>query len=159
DSVKTGKYADFFRITRPKTPEEMALFQDLINDGYDQFLQLVAAGRNKTKAAVNEIAQGRVWSGLDAEKIGLVDEFGDLGKAISYASQNAQLRTDWRLKEVHEEKSLLETLTEMLGGGKKPVARQDPVSGLLREIGEDLQTLRFLNDPTGVYALMPATLR
>jgi len=159
DSVKTTKYADFFHITRPKTTEEMALFQDLINDGYDKFIELVAAGRNKTKEAVNEIAQGRVWSGRDAEKLGLVDEFGGLGKAIAYSAQRANLGTDWSLKELPGEKSFLETISEMLGGGKKPLARTDPVTSLLREIGEDLQTLRSLNDPAGVYALMPESIR
>jgi protease-4 len=159
DSVKTAKYADFFRITRPKTPEEMALFQDLINDGYDKFLQLVATGRNKTKEAVNEIAQGRVWSGRDAEKVGLVDEFGGLGKAIAYAAKKANLGENWSVKELPQESSFIETLSEMLGGGKKPVAHTDPVTTLLGEVGEDLRTMRALNDPAGVYALMPETLR
>lgn len=159
DSVKTAKYADVFRISRPKTPDEMALFQDLINDGYDQFLQLVAAGRGKTKEAVNEVAQGRVWSGLDAEKIGLVDEFGGLGKAIAYAAQRAKLGADWSVKELPEEKGLLKEVLDMLGAEKKPVARTDPLTGALREAVEDLETLRSLNDPAGVYALMPENLR
>ena len=159
DSVKTGKYADVMRITRPKTPEEMALFQDVINDGYEKFLQLVARGRNKTREAVHEIAQGRVWSGRDAEKIGLIDEFGGLDKAIAYAAQRANLGTDWSVMELPEEKGLLEQVSEMLGGEKKPVARVDPISSLLREVGEDLQTARSLNDPAGVYALTPEILR
>jgi protease-4 len=159
DSVKTAKYADFFRVTRPKTPEEMALFQDLINDGYDKFLQLVAAGRNKTKAAVHEIAQGRVWSGRDAEKVGLVDEFGGLGKAIAYAAQKAKLGTDWSVLELPEESGLMESVLEMFGSGKKPVAHADPITALLGEVGEDLRALRSLNDPTGVYAAMPETIR
>jgi protease-4 len=159
DSVKTSKYADFFRITRPKTPEEMALFQDLINDGYDKFLQLVAAGRNKTKAAVNEIAQGRVWAGRDADKVGLVDDFGGLGKAIAFAAKKANLGEKWSVKEVPEESGMLEAIVQMLGGGKKPVAHTDPVTTLLGEVGEDLRTLRTLNDPAGVYAVMPETIR
>jgi protease IV len=159
DSVKTGKYADVLKITRPKTPEEMALFQGVIDDGYEKFLQLVAKGRNKTKDAVHEIAQGRVWSGRDAEKLGLIDEFGGLAKAIAYAAQRANLGTDWSVMELPEEKGLLEQVSEMLGGDKKPVARVDPISSLLREVGEDLQTLRSLNDPAGVYALIPEMFR
>jgi protease-4 len=158
DSVKTSKYAGALRITHPKSEEEMALFQDVINDGYEQFLQLVAAGRNKTRDAVHEIAQGRVWSGRDAVKLGLVDEFGGLDKAIAYAAQTAKLGTDWTVKELPEQKGLLETVTEMLGG-KKPLARQDLFTRLLREVGEDVATLRTLNDPAGVYAVMPETLR
>ena len=159
DSVKTGKYADVMRITRPKTPEEMALFQGLINDGYEKFLQLVAKGRNKTRDAVHEIAQGRVWSGRDAEKIGLIDEFGGLEKAIAYAAERAKLGTDWSVMELPKEKSFLEQISEILGGEKKPVARVDPVTRLLREVSEDLQTARALNDPAGVYALTPEIFR
>jgi len=159
DSVKTSKYADVLKISRPKTPEEMALFQDLINDGYEKFVQLVAAGRNKTKEAVLEIAQGRVWSGRDAEKIGLVDELAGLEKAIAYAAQRANLGTDWSVMELPEEKGLLQQVSEMLGGEKKPVARVDPISSLLREVGEDLQTVRSLNDPAGIYALTPELFR
>lgn len=159
DSVKTGKYADVMRITRPKTPEEMALFQGLINDGYEKFLQLVAKGRNKTRDAVHEIAQGRVWSGRDAEKIGLIDEIGGLEKAIAYAAERAKLGTDWSVMELPKEKSFLERVSEILGGEKKPVARVDPVTSLLREVGEDLQTVRALNDPAGVYALTPEIIR
>jgi protease IV len=159
DSVKTAKYADAFRITRPKTAEEMAIFQDIINTGYDEFIELVAAGRNKTKEAVHEIAQGRVWAGQDAEKLGLVDEFGGLNKAIAYAAQRANLGSDWSVKEFPEEKGLLESLSEMLGGGKKPLAKEGPISILLREVAVDLNTLRSLNDPVGVYAVMPEVLR
>jgi len=159
DSVKTGKYADFFHITRPKTAEEMALFQRVIDEGYDKFIQLVAAGRNKTKEAVDAIAQGRVWSGRDAEKQGLVDELGGLGEAIAYAARKARLGSDWSVTEVPREKSLAETLAELLGGEKRPVTRTDPVTSLIREMGEDLQRLRSLNDPLGVYALMPETIR
>jgi protease-4 len=159
DSVKTAKFADALKITRPKTPEEMAIFQDLINDGYDKFLQLVATGRNKTKEAVNEIAQGRVWAGRDAEKIGLVDDFGGLTKAIDYAAQRANLGKDWAVREFPEEKGLLETLSEMLGGGRKPLSRDDAVTKLLRDVGEDLRNLRALNDPAGVYAVMPELTR
>ena len=159
DSVKTAKFADVDGISRPKTAEEMALLQRLIDDGYERFLKLVAGGRNKTRDAVHEIAQGRVWSGRDAEKLGLVDEFGGLGKAIQYAARSAKLGTDWSVTELPEEKSFLQTLSEMLGGGKKPLARESPFARVIRETGEDLQLLRSLNDPAGVYALMPDCVR
>jgi len=159
DSVKTSRYADFARITRPKTTEEMALFQDLIDDGYERFLHVVAAGRNKPKEAVHEIAQGRVWSGRDAHKMGLVDDLGGLGDAIAHAAQRASLGSDWSVKGVPEEKSLFELIKELLGSSNRPVAQTDAVSILVRELADDLQTLRRLNDPAGVYALMPETIR
>jgi hypothetical protein len=108
--------------------------------------------------AVHEIAQGRVWAGRDAERIGLIDELGGLGKAIAYAAQKAKLGTDWSVAELPEESGLLQTIVEMVGGGKKPVARTDAITTLLGEIGEDLRALRTLNDPVGVYALMPENI-
>src|SRR6185503_13684482 len=71
DSVKTGKFADAVTITRPKTPDEMAVFQHMVDWAYDQFITKVAEGRNLKRDFVEEIAQGRVWSGMEAKKLGL----------------------------------------------------------------------------------------
>lgn len=76
DSVKTGTYADTMTIARPKTPEEMALYQKMVDWIYEEFVGKVAESRDLPKERVHEIAQGRVWSGTEALKLGLVDEIG-----------------------------------------------------------------------------------
>ncbi len=76
-------------VLRPLTEEEKEIIQSEIEYTYDQFITKVAEGRGITKAQVDSIGQGRVWTGLDALKIGLVDEIGDLNKAIKAAAELA----------------------------------------------------------------------
>ena len=85
DTVKTGKYADSLTIARPKTDDELAVLQKRVDWIYDQFIAKVAEGRKLKPSFVEEIAQGRVWSGTEAKKLGLVDEIGGLSEAIKYA--------------------------------------------------------------------------
>jgi protease IV len=73
DVVKTGRLADGDTITRPKTSEELAIIQRVVDQVYDRFLATVAESRSLPQERVAEIAQGRVWSGLEAQRIGLVD--------------------------------------------------------------------------------------
>lgn len=68
DTVKTGRYADSQTLSRPKTPEELAIYQRSVNKIYNIFLDKVAQGRNIPEAKVAEIAQGRVWSGTADKK-------------------------------------------------------------------------------------------
>ncbi len=82
DTVKTGRFADAMTITRPKTDEELAVMQRFVDAIYDDFVSKVADARKIDKAKVQEIAQGRVWSGATALKLGLVDELGGLEDAI-----------------------------------------------------------------------------
>ncbi len=91
DNVKTGKYADIMSTYRPLTPSERQLIQSDINHVYDTFLNRVAAGRNKSKAAVDSIAGGRVWVGTDAVRIGLADRLGNFQDAINAAAKKAKL--------------------------------------------------------------------
>ena len=74
------------------SPKELQILQKEVDNTYDQFLQRVANGRNMSKKQVNEIARGRVWTGRDALKIGLVDKLGGLREAIAYAKKNAGIK-------------------------------------------------------------------
>jgi len=87
DVVKTNKNSDFISVTRPMTEYERQLLQKSIEDGYDLFISHVAEGRNMTKEQVDEIGEGRVWSGENAKEIGLIDEFGGLQHAIDLAAE------------------------------------------------------------------------
>ncbi|MEO6981414.1 MAG: signal peptide peptidase SppA, partial [Mucilaginibacter sp.] len=92
DGVKTGKFADLGDLTRPLSPEEKAILQNQVNRGYDDFTKAVAAGRNKTQAYINSIGQGRVWTGEQAVKIGLVDRLGNINDAIAAAAKKAHIK-------------------------------------------------------------------
>ena len=73
-------------LMRPFNEEETRMMQEYVDDIYTNFVNIVAEGRDMTYEAVDEIAQGRVWTGADALKIGLVDELGTLEDAIAYAA-------------------------------------------------------------------------
>lgn len=87
DVVKTNKNSDLLSFSRPMTDYERQLMQQNIEEGYDLFISHVADGRNMTKEQVDEIGQGRVWSGENAKNLGLVDEFGGLQHAIDLAAE------------------------------------------------------------------------
>ncbi|WP_299578731.1 signal peptide peptidase SppA [Mucilaginibacter sp.] len=106
DGVKTGKYSDLGDLSRPLTPEEKAILQNQVNQGYDSFTKAVAAGRNKTQAYVNSIGQGRVWTGTQAVKIGLVDRLGNINDAIASAAKKANIKK-YKLVAYPEQKSFL----------------------------------------------------
>ena len=89
--VSTHKHGALATGMSPLDPEEEAMMQMQIDATYEDFVSRVAAGRGLTTEAVDEIAQGRVWAGGDAIKIGLVDELGGLTDAIRYAASMASL--------------------------------------------------------------------
>jgi len=106
DGVKTGKYADLGDISRPLSPEERAILQNQVNQGYDWFTKAVAQGRGKTQDYVNSIGQGRVWTGEQAIKIGLVDRLGNINDAIKSAAKMAKVKK-YNLVAYPEQKSFL----------------------------------------------------
>jgi len=161
DSVKTGKFADSLTITRPQTPQELEVIQKMVDWIYSQFVAKVAEGRRLPVSRVEEIAQGRVWSGIDAKRIGLVDELGDLDSAIKYAGERAGLGAHFRVTEYPRSRNLSEAIAEMLGK-IAPAGLHLHSTGLVGEITGRIESefawLRSLNDPRGVYARMPVDL-
>jgi protease-4 len=91
DRVATNKHS-VMTTNRKLTEDEMLVIQKSVDDIYDQFKGRVAAGRGMTKEQVNVIGRGRVWTGRDALKIGLVDELGGMKDAISYAADKAGIK-------------------------------------------------------------------
>lgn len=159
DTVKTGKYADAATITRPKTPDELALFQESVDWVYDQFLTKVVNSRKLARPVVEEIAQGRVWSGSEALKLGLVDELGGLATAIKYAAQKAKLGDNFKVVEYPRPKQFAEQFTEALDPRRREQSFSGPVGLLINEATAELKTLEKFNDPRGLYARLPFDLR
>ena len=159
DIIKTAKLADIDTISRPQSESELKLQQEFVNTLYDRFLPLVADGREITKENVNQVAQGRVWSGTDAEGASLVDQMGGLEAAIAAAATAAELE-DWQVEELPQPPSLEEQIIESLFGvgivSKLPWA-QDPITQEAMKLREELSLLKTLNDPQGVYMRLPFT--
>jgi protease-4 len=107
DGVNTGKYADLGNVSRPLTPEEKAILQNEVNHGYDDFTKAVAAGRHKTQDYINSIGQGRVWTGSQALKIGLVDKLGNINDAVHMAARMAKLK-NYSMESYPDQKSFLD---------------------------------------------------
>lgn len=168
DVVKTNRYADSQTASRPKSPQELALSQRSVNRIYNLFVSKVAQGRKLPEQKVAQIAQGRVWSGLAAKEIGLVDEIGGLDAAIQYAAKQAKLGEDWELKEYPEvrtfEQRLLGQLSKEVRSvlGSSSASGQlppDPLTAELHKLREEIAILQTMNDPLGVYARLPFNLR
>ena len=159
DQVQTSRLSGMTSLFRPRTETEMARLQAYADTTYDQFLTKVAEGRKLKKEAVHEIAQGRVWSGIQAQKLGLVDELGGLDAAIRHAAKLAKIEGDFRVDPPGVPKKPIEKLLESLGGEKhRPLTGRGPWGQLQREIGQQLDTLSALNDPSGVYVRLPFDL-
>jgi protease-4 len=159
DTVKTGNMAGMLTIARPKTPEELAVFQKMVDWVYEQFTDKVAQARRLDKAKVLEIAQGRVWSGVEAKQIGLVDEIGGLADAMAYAAKKAGLGTHYWISEYPRRRDLRDILNEMMqdlsqgnasGGGA--------LQQILREFKAEIKVLERFNDPEGIYARLPVNI-
>jgi protease-4 len=97
------------------TTAERAIIQRGVDRIYDEFITKVAEGRKLKKEQVDSIAQGRVWAAIDAKKIGLVDEFGGLDKALAIAKTKAKI-TDYRIINFPEMKDPIETLIADMSG-------------------------------------------
>ncbi|HEY9762955.1 MAG TPA: signal peptide peptidase SppA [Trichocoleus sp.] len=153
DGVKTSELADIYSSTRPKNPKELAILQKAVDQIYSEFLKRVAEGRKLPATKVAEIAQGRVWSGKAAKELGLVDELGGLDRAIEVAADLAKLGDDWKLKEYPEGDEWERFFTRFFES--EQTQAQDPLTAQLENVKRDFALLRTLNDPRGVYALMP----
>jgi protease-4 len=157
DVAKTNNYSDFETIARPKTPQELALAQALVDDLYGKFLQKVSSSRGIPIDTLQEIAQGRVWAGNDALNLKLVDQIGGLQDAIEYAADKAHLGQRYKVKEYPEQVGFAEQLAQLLSNQETPVtdSKIDPLTREFRQMKSQLKSLQDFNDPTGMYARLP----
>ena len=153
-TVGSNKHSDMYSLTRPFDAEETASMQAYIEDVYERFVGLVAAGRSLETQQVDDMAQGRVWVGTDALGLGLVDEIGGLREAVDYAASLAGFlsKGDYHVVTYPAQLSQTEQLLDMFSGSKEApsILEGTPFEAL----GKSLQGLRE-NEPTQVYARLP----
>jgi protease-4 len=167
DTVKTSEYADQQTISRPKSAQELEVYQRSVDRIYNLFLQKVSQGRKLSTAKVAEIAQGRVWSGTAAKEIGLVDEIGGLNVAIEYAAKQAKLGNNWELEEYPQVGSWVERFfgkkldetKAKLGIEKTEIKSHNPLINELGKFQQEIKILQTMNDPQGIYTRLPVNLK
>jgi len=149
DGVKTNKMSDAISVTRQFTPEERDLMQNYVNRGYELFVKRCAEGRKMTTAQIKAIAEGRVWTGEDAIKIGLVDKIGGLNDAIKLAVEKAKLKS-YYLNEYPEKEDFT---TKFMKNFSKDVETRF----MKAQLGEQYSILKQIRDVTklnGIQARM-----
>ena len=156
DGVGTTEIAGF-GVTRPLNDGMARIFQLGIERGYQDFIELVANNRNMSLKEVDTIAQGRVWSGMRAKELGLVDELGNLNDAINEAANLANLDTFETLL-IEKERSAQDLFFESFFGQavkflpEQQMRAPSAIEKLLLSIQYEYQALSELNDPQGIYS-------
>jgi protease IV len=106
-TIKSGEHKDMGSMTKEMSPEDRKIFQEVLDDAHDQFIEAVVRGRKMDKGKVREIADGRIFTGRQALGLGLVDELGDLSDAIAYAARVTGIRGRPKIVEEKKRKFLL----------------------------------------------------
>jgi protease-4 len=145
DRVKTGQYADAPSATRALTVTEQRFLQAGVDSVYHTFKSRVAAGRQKSVDYIDSIAQGRVWTGADAIKVGLVDKIGTLNDALASAAKMAKLK-GYTIKKYPESKSFIE---EFFEGYKNEVKTKAIQQDLGLEQWQVLQQIKSMKQLMG----------
>ncbi len=159
DGVGTTPRAGELRFDRSLTPARRQILQTSVDHAYAEFLRRVGDGRKKPVEDVDKIAQGRVWAGVDAQRIGLVDHLGGLKDATDAAAKLAELGSDYDVDYIEPELSLREQLLMQLRTESLHVAQiaglippRNDVERVLDPVLEQARAIARLNDPRGLYA-------
>ncbi|HEY0771577.1 MAG TPA: signal peptide peptidase SppA, partial [Sphingobacteriaceae bacterium] len=153
DGVKTGKFADLGTVTRPLTEAEKMIIQKEVNDIYSDFTIKVGQGRKRSPAYIDSIGQGRVWSGTEALKNGLVDRLGNINDAVKSAARKANIK-EYKIVEYPSQKDPFHALFDNSA---------DKISDYLtkKELGSNYlyyQQLKSALQFTGVQARLPYSI-
>jgi protease-4 len=159
DGLGTTAIAGDMRLDRALTPATRRILQTSVDHAYAEFLHRVADGRKKAVEDVDKIAQGRVWAGVDAQRIGLVDHLGGLKDATEAAAKLAELSADYGVDYIEPELSLRQQLlmqlrseTLRMGQIAGIIAPRGDVERVLDPVLEQARAIARLNDPRGLYA-------
>jgi protease-4 len=157
DVVKTHASSDIMSVSRAKSDLELEVVQNHVERIYDRFLNLVSENRDLNMTRIREIAQGRVWMGVDAHELGLVDELGGLEDAIKFAAQTAGV-TEYKVTEFPKVKNSFDLLADALQvkynnqrGARVPTSLEI----ILKQTKFFINQVRHFNDPRNSYSLLP----
>ncbi len=155
DRVTTNNHADWPTATREMSEFEKNKIQNNVDHGYEVFASKAAEGRKMSIEQLKNVAQGRVWSGIDARKVGLIDSIGGLNEAISLAAGAVQLKEgDYRVRYYPEKKDFMEELINKMTGKSEDEALFEKL-GLLAPYWKSFQKLERMQ---GIQARMPFEL-
>lgn len=143
DTAKSHKFSDIESLVRIYKPEEFQKMQGMVDNIYEDFLSVVKQGRSqfKKREQVHEVAQGRVWTGVDAKEVGLVDAFGGMDEAIKKAAELANL-TDYSVEVYPKEKSAVEEFLEQFGDVSMKIAQNILPENLIKLIKMENEPLK-----------------
>lgn len=151
DGVKTNKLSDAVTINRAFSPEERNLMQNVVNRGYELFTKRCADGRDMQIDSLKGIAEGRVWTGEDAKRLGLVDELGGLNDAIVIASKKAGLE-DYSIKSYPEKEDFMTTFLKDFGGDVEARIMKSTIGNENYQILKQIEQAKQMD---GIFTLLP----
>lgn len=140
ETIKSGAHKDMFSGTRPSTEEEKAMLQEMINESYEAFVDVVEQGRNMSEAEVKKVADGRILSGSQAMRAGLVDELGNLEDVIQ------AIRKDHKLEdaELFEYESGFGTFSSLLASKMGTIFGPSAEERLLKKLMNSYESPRLM---------------
>lgn len=148
--VKTNKLSDLPSTSRPMTNNEKAIMQNMVEKTYATFVNHVAEGRNMTFEQVDEIGQGRVWTGQNALELGLVDVLGDLDDAINIAVEMADLE-NYRITKLPKQKDPFQSFIE----GFSTQVKYRAIENELGDVAKYYRTLQSLKNKNEILTRIP----
>ena len=157
DVVKTHASSDIMGVSRAKSDVELEVVQKHVERIYDRFLDLVSQNRDLNVTRVSEIAEGRVWMGVDAYELGLVDELGGLEDAITFAAETAGV-VDYKVTEFPKVKNSFDLLTDALQvkyNNQKVARYSSSWEDIIEETKFYMDQVSHFNDPRNSYSLLP----
>ena len=157
EQVGTNKNSVDYSLFEPMSDSFRKVVLESIEETYGTFLERVAQGRNMTVAQVDSLAQGRVWSGVDAKANGLVDELGNLDDAIAAAAEMAGLES-YSIRQYPKYKTDFERFMENLGGVKAKIGQELIQEEIGTEAYKMLKEFKDLSKQEGIQAKMPFSL-
>ena len=159
DYVETNEHSPIMSINKPLDEQEKVAINESVADIYNDFTLLVAEGRGMSQMDVDKIAQGRVWTGMDAKQVGLVDEFGNLEDAIAEAKEAAGLDSDAMVEELPKIKDpIQEFVAELTGQAKTNMIASK--LGIPQQYIDEVENVKYLlTEGDRIQARMPFYIR
>jgi protease-4 len=160
DGFGTTALSGATRLERPMSAGVSDLLQTTVSHTYEEFLARVALGRSKTRDEIDAIAQGRVWAGSDALRLGLIDRIGTYDDAVKLAAERAKLGSNYHIKRIEPELSLAQQLLFEMHSDQSALLRavgfapqsELPLLAQIEPVSEELARLKRLAAPGAVVA-------